>query len=251
MRKTIHLTSVILLALLGLASCSKDDHDAPRQKSYTIGSYGQSQITGTASFREVPGADSVQLTIQLQGVSQDGSYPVLVRKGTSIENGEEAYDLGFVDGRSPTLTTSLPMSFSALLQYDGCIDIYRNPNDLQTIVAQSEIGTNETFKSFNLKNPLTSELNGQFRVYKRGAGSYLVVRLDSSLADSVASHPARLYKADGTRDLELNDVSSSTHVSATQLSDRSFDQLIHYDGLLKVLLAENAEDIAIAQGSFK
>lgn len=245
-----------LVALAALSSCSKNDSDTtPLNKTYKITAYNStSQISGTLSVMEVLNTDSIWLTLQLQGTSTDGSYPVFVRQGTSIENGPVAYDLGFVDGQNPTLAKEINMSFSDFIKYNGCIDIYRNPNDLATIVAQSEIGTNETYKAFDMVNPNlpNKPINGQFRIYKRSTGAYLVIKVDTSAAGMGLgiSHPARVYKTDGTRDFDLSDVSDSSGVSATNITDHTFDQLSSYSGSIKVLESMQVQDVIVSQGTF-
>ncbi|HEX5555619.1 MAG TPA: hypothetical protein VFX43_20420 [Chitinophagaceae bacterium] len=259
MKTTAGLLKGILItatALIGLSACQKNDStQTPLKKQYTISPSnrpGSPQISGTVDFKEILNTDSVDVTIQLQGVSQDGSYPVYLRNGTSIENGAVAYNLGFVDGRNPTLTTSIPVSFSNLIKYNGCIDIYRNPNDTVTIVAQSEIGTNEVYKSYNMSSPLNNTINGEFRIYKRPTGAYVVIRIDTSVAHTGGvSHPARVYKSDGTRDFDLSDVSATTGVSATNTPDHTFDELTHYDGMIKVLASKEVQDVTLSQGQFK
>lgn len=254
MKTPIKLSAlVVLLAGTLLTACQKNDsNDNPLKIQYTIGPYQSSKISGTVDFTEVLHTDSVQLTIQLTGVSQDGSYPVLLRKGTSIENGEVAFDLGFVDGRNPTLTKTINLPFSELIKYNGCLDIYRNPNDTVTIVAQSEIGANNTFKSYDMANPITSQLNGQFRIYKRDAGAYIVVRIDSATAHTGGvAHPTRVYTAEGAREFELEDLSHVSGVSATLVTDHTFDDLTHSSYLIKVLQSADLQDVVLSQGAIK
>lgn len=245
-----------LVALAALSSCSKNDSDnTPLNKTYKITAYNStSQISGTLAVKEVLNTDSVWLTLQLQGTSSDGSYPVFVRQGTSIENGPVAYDLGFVDGQNPILAKEIPMSFSDFIKYNGCIDIYRNPNDLATIVAQAEVGANETYKAFDMVSPNlpNNPINGQFRIYKRSTGAYLVIKVDTSATGMGLgmSHPARVYKSDGTRDFDLSDVSDSSGVSATTITDHSFDALSSYSGSIKVLQSGQVQDFIISQGTF-
>jgi hypothetical protein len=246
-----------LMALTVLSSCSKNDNgDTPLNKTYKITAYNStSQISGTLSVREVLHTDSVWLTIQLQGTSTDGSYPVVVRQGTSIEDGPVAFDLGFVDGQNPSLTKEIPMSFSDFMKYNGCVDIYRNPNDLVTIVAQSEVGSNETYKAFDLVDPNQGNgktINGQFRIYKRRNGAYLVVRVDTSASGmgTGTAHPARVYQSNGQRDFDLNPVADSSGVSATDITDHTFSELSSYSGTLKVLQSDQEQDVVISQGSF-
>gem|GEM_PF-6422637 len=254
MNTSIKLSALaVLLAGMLLSACQKNDsHDNPLKIQYTIGPYQSSKISGTVDFTEVLHTDSVQLTIQLTGVSQDGSYPVLLRKGTSIENGEVAFNLGFVDGRNPTLTKTIPLPFSQLIKYNGCLDIYRNPNDTVTIVAQSEIGANNIFKSYDMSNPITTQPNGQFRIYKRDAGAYIVVRIDSASAHlGGMPHPTRVYTAEGAREFELEDLSEVSGVSATLVTDHSFDDLTHSNYVIKVLQSEDLQDVVLSQGAVK
>lgn len=244
-----------LVALAALSSCQKNDNtQTPLKKQYTISPYNAtSSIKGTLNVMEVLNTDSVVLTLQLTGVSTDGSYPVYLRQGTSIENGPVAFNLGFVDGSNPTLTAEIKMSFSDFMKYNGCVDIYRNPNDLETIVAQAEIGTNETYKSFDMSNPNLPDkpINGQFRIYKRATGAYLVVKVDTAAVHSgLGSHPARVYKTDGTRDFDLSDVSDSSGISTSNITDHTFDELSKYSGTLKVLESQTIQDVVISQGSF-
>lgn len=243
------------ITLAGISSCSKSNTaPVPQQKQYTISPYNStSQISGTVNFTQVLNVDSIIVTIKLQGVNQDGSYPVYIRQGTSLEDGPLAYNLGFVDGANPTLTKEVPLAFSDLANYNGCLNVYRNPNDTVTIVAQSEIGENNIFKAYNMYNPVnTSQINGQFRVYQRSAGSYLVIRIDTSFAHmGGASHPARVYTAAGDRAFDLTNVDSVSGVSVTPLPDQPYNTLSTYPGSIKVLLSQAFQDVTISQGQFK
>lgn len=246
---------IMAVVVTGFSACQKNDSTpTPLHKQYTISPNGDAAnpISGTAKFTEVLNTDSVKVTIQLQGVSQDGSYPVYMRQGTSIENGQVAYDLGFVDGRNPTLNAVIPMSFSNLIKYNGSIDIYRNPNDTTTIVAQSEIGANEVYKAYKMTDPQSGNQNGQFRVYKRSGGAYVVIRLDTTMVPmGNVPHPARVYKADGTRDFDLTDVSPGTGISTSTVTTHTYDELTHYTGMIKVLQSADVQDVTLSEGQFK
>jgi hypothetical protein len=251
----LYAAFIVPTALMGISSCSKSNTaPVPQQKQYTISPYNStSQISGTVNFTQVLNADSIMVTVKLQGVSQDGSYPVYIRQGTSLQDGLVAYNLGFVDGANPTLTKEIPMVFSDLANYNGCLNVYRNPNDTVTIIAQSEIGANNVFKAYNMYNPVnTSQINGQFRVYQRPAGSYLVVRIDTSVAHiGGTSHPARVYTAAGDRAFDLTNVDSVSGVSATSLPDQPYNTLSTYPGSIKVLLSQAFQDVTLSQGQFK
>lgn len=238
-----------------LFSCNKSNvAPSPQQKVYTIRPYNSSsQISGTVTFTQVMNVDSVIVAVKLQGVSQDGYYPVYIRQGTSLEDGPVAFNLGNFNGDSTSLTTKIPMAFSSLSTYNGCLNVYRSPFDTVTIKAQSELGTNSVFKSFNMYDPInTAQINGQFRVYQRSTGSYLVVRLDTSVAQlGGVSHPARVYTSAGLRAFDLNNVDSVSGVSATSLPDQPYNTLSVYNGTIKVLFSDSIQDVPISQGQFK
>lgn len=252
---TVGGACIFMAGVTFFSSCSKSNTGpVAQQKSYTISPYNSSsQISGTVNFTQVLNTDSVIVTVKLQGVAQDGYYPVYIRKGTSLEDGPVAFNLGNFNGDSTALTTEIPLSFSNLQTYDGCLNVYRSPFDTVTIKAQSELGTNSVFKSFNMYDPVnTTQINGQFRVYQRPAGSYLVIRIDTSVAQlGGVSHPARVYTAAGMRAFDLTNVDSVSGVSATPLPDQPFNTLSAYPGTVKVLLSQAVQDVTISQGQFK
>lgn len=246
------------IALFSLSACQKNDSSPnPRTKTYTIQTYPGFDVKGTATFTEILNTDSVKLDVKLQGssVTNVSLFPVLIREGTSLENGPLKFEIGNLDGSVGTLEKDLNISFSDLLNFDGSLDVYRNTTDTNSVIAQGEIGANEVFTSYNMYDPLnTTQMNGQFRIYKRSTGAYLVVGLDTSLLntnDVIDSHPARVYKADGTRDFDLSDVSGTSGISSTNITDHTYDDLIHYDGSIKVLLSQDIQDVTISQGQFK
>ena len=247
------LTAVI--ALFSLSACQKNDSSTtPRVKTYNIVGYPGYNVSGTATFKEVLNTDSVMLTVNLQGsdVTNVSLFPLYIREGTSLEKGPVKFKLGNLDGSVGSLQKELNLSFSDLLNLNGSLDIYRNTTDTNQVIAQGEIGANEIFKSFNMYSPLdANKINGQFRVYKRATGAYIVIGIDTAVAKiGGMSHPARVYKSDGTRDFDLSDVSATTGVSSTSVTDHTFDDLIHYTGMIKVLESQDMQDVTISQGKF-
>lgn len=245
-------------ALFSLSSCKKNDSSpAPRTKTYNIQTYPGYSVSGTATFTEVLNKDSVKIDVKLSGssVTNVTLFPVLIRQGTSLENGPLQFNVGNLDGNIKELQNELNISFDDLLNFNGSIDVYRNTTDTNSVIAQGEIGANEIFTSYNMYDPLnTTQMNGQFRIYKRSTGAYLVIGLDTSKIQTngvIASHPARVYKADGTRDFDLSDVSGTSGISSTNITDHTYDDLVHYSGMVKVLLSQDMQDVTISQGPFK
>lgn len=251
------LTGLFLLAtaVFTFSSCGNDDDNAkpvPRSETYNFTAYGTHEITGTALFTEVLNTDSVKVTVELKGkdINDLVSLPVIIREGTSLESGDVISNLGNFKGSDGKLVKTIKLSFDNLLTLNGSMAVY-GPSD--NILSQAEIGTNTTYESHTMTNLTGSEMNGQFRIYKRPTGSYLVIKIDlegiASICDGV-DHPAKIYKADGSPEVELNAVADSSGISATSLTDYSYDDLKNYNGFVKVLCSETATDVSISKGNF-
>lgn len=251
-------SGILLLAtaLFTLSSCGNNDDatPVPRKDTYQFTAFGNHNITGTAVFTEILNTDSTQVTVTLKGneINDLSSLPVKIRQGTSIEDGEILYDLGNYNGSTTQLTKAVKLSYDKLADLNASIGVY-NPNN-GDILSQAEIGSNSTYKSFTMKNP-AGTTNGQFRIYKRGTGSYIVIKVNlSGLADACKGqeHPVTVLGSDGLPDsaFTLNAVADSNGVSATTLSDHDYDEMTKYKGSLTVSCSEAALITIISQGSF-
>src|SRR5690625_2734889 len=192
------------------SSCSKNNSKpVSRSKTYKITAYGGSGITGTAQFKEILSTDSLEAIITWKGndINNLVGLPIAIRKGTALEEGETYLELGTMKGDKGkgTLTTDIKLSFDKLLDLNAGITVSNATNG--AVVAQAEIGANETFVSHDLFDG-NQEANGQFRIYQRNEGSYFVIKINDINAISSAceghDHPARVYDAGGDRDFELN-----------------------------------------------
>lgn len=253
------LTGILLLGtfFFTLSSCSDDDgaKPVPREQSYKVTAYGSNEISGTANFKEVLNTDSVQVTIKLQGkdINNLSALPVKIRQGTSIESGEVLFDLGSYNGAEKELVKTIKLSYDDLVKLNASIGVY-NPNN-SDILAQAEIGSNSTYESYTMTNPTTNEMNGQFRIYKREKGSYVVIHIGlEGLATACegVDHPAKVLDADGIPDTDivLNPVADSNGVSATHLSEQAYEDLTKYNGSINVYCSESLLVKTISQGNF-
>lgn len=262
MKHTIHSVKVIVLTafvMISFFACQKNDSKpTPRVEKYSISAFPGYNISGSATFKEILNSDSVMLTIRLQGkdVTNLTSFPVFIREGTSLENGKVKFEIGNYDGSKSSLEKDIPVSYDDLTGMNASISIYRNQSDLKTVIGQGELGSNKFYQPYTLYNPINlSMVQGQFRVYKRSAGTYLVIKTNLEDLDSLCighPHPAGVFKADGYPDtnFDLNPVADSSGISSTSLPNHSFDEMIHYDGSIKVVCSETVQ-VPLAQGKFK
>ncbi len=252
------LSSVFLMAVLAFtfASCNKNDTKPnPRTQKYQVTAFGNLDVKGTAMFKEVIDADSVIVTLKLQGkdMSATSSLPVKIRKGTSLEKGEALVDLGSYDGSQMEMVKEVNLSFDQLKKENISLSVYKSDNS--TIVAQAELGANATFKSYDMKDD-KGEINGQFRVYKRDSGSYLVIKLVQDKINEVCQgndHPVSVVDADGFEDADfaLDSVSHEDGISANLLTNYSYKDIQNYGGGIKVYCSKEHDKKVISEGKFK
>lgn len=249
------LAAIIMLS--GLYACNKNSSNpTPRTKSYNIQTYPGFDVSGTVTFTEVLNTDSVKVDVKLTGKDVTGValFPIYIRQGTSLENGPVKFNLGNLDGNIKELQNEVNISFSDLIAYNGSLDVYRNTTDTNKVIAQGEIGANEVFRSYTMTNPnVTGDVsNGQLRIYKRATGAYIVVNVDTSSFIGTEAHPARVYQADGiTKEFDLTDLSADNGVSATEVSDHTYDDLTKTKRVVKVFESVASLDVTISQGTIQ
>ena len=148
-------TYLMVIPLAFLTNCSDDDDNTivigptGETKTYQLGSVADPSISGTATFIENSDA-STTIKLQLTGTPDDGMHPAHIHFNTAAESGEIALTLGTVDGAtgSSSITTSTldddtTITYDELLDFDGYINVHLSADDIETIVAQGDIGQNE------------------------------------------------------------------------------------------------------------
>ncbi|WP_179008322.1 CHRD domain-containing protein [Winogradskyella forsetii] len=152
MKKIIKLVLLMFITAT-LFNCSSDDDGATgptgESKTYNLGSLNDSNIIGTAEF--IKNFDnSTTIELDLSGTSSGGMHPAHIHFNTAFEGGAIALTLGTVDGATgfssittSTLDDGTPINYEEFLDFDGYINVHLSANDLETIVAQGNIGQNE------------------------------------------------------------------------------------------------------------
>ena len=270
---------VLLIAFLGLVSCSDDDDanvNPPfegQTKEYDLEAVGESGVSGTATFDENEDG-SVTITLDLDGTTDGAMHPAHVHFNSAAEGGEIAISLEPVDGDTGISETTVEMlddeetsiSFEDLIDFDGYINVHASADDLETLVAQTDIGENELTgesQTYDLAEVDVAGVRGTATFYERESGETLV-ELDLDGTTEGNTHPAHIHMgavADAPGDIAITLTSvdgasgmSLTNVSITDGTDDeegtavSYDDLIDYDGYINV--HASADDLAIlaAQG---
>ena len=147
MKKSSSLLLIIACVLI-LGGCKKDNVDTVilQSKVYQLNAMSGSNITGTATFTEDDQGKTTVL-IELDG-SNTTEHPAFIRYNNASDGGPVAITLKKCTcSVSETVVSKLDggasINFDGLLKLDGHITIHESPEDLETIVAFANIGSNE------------------------------------------------------------------------------------------------------------
>jgi hypothetical protein len=134
--------SMILVLFTFMATSCGDDDDEPaalKTKVYTLETVAAG-VGGTVTFLET--ADNkTTVTINLTGAPDGGVHPAHIHDGVSGSGGGVAFALAPVTNSTSTIT--LDKSYSELISYNGYVNVHLSADDLGTIVATANIGSNE------------------------------------------------------------------------------------------------------------
>jgi len=280
---------LLVLPILTIFSCSDDDDGASvvlpmptgESKVYQLNSVADPSISGTATFIENDD-NTTTINLQLTGTPDGGMHPAHIHVNSAAEGGPIALTLGTVDGTtgSSTITTGVldfgdddasndePITYDQLLQYDGYINVHLSASELETIVAQGDIGENELTgeeKVYELGEKDVPGISGTATFSKRINGEALAV-LDLTGTIDGAAHPAHIHMntalESGAIAFTFTPVDGTTGMSVSNLAlldfgddddsndvPFSYDELLAYDGYINVHLGPG-DDLAtiVAQG---
>lgn len=253
------------------SSCSKDSMVTPdakvvNSKVYDLGAVGSSGVTGTATIIEKSDA-TLSIELELKGTSPGGLHPAHIHLNTAAEGGDIALTLKAVDGVTGKSTTTFKtldngsaITYQALLDFDGYINVHLSADKLSTLVAQGDIGQNDltgVSKAYPLGSVAVAEISGTATFYKRVNGEALaIVKLQNTPAGG--SHPGHIHTNSAAQGggiaFSFKPVNGDTGLSATNVSKLDngtafgYDQVLAYNGYINFHLSATALSTLVAQG---
>ena len=260
---TMKLKLLLSLILFGvLFNCESDENtDILNQrdtKVYDLGSVSDPAITGFATFIENTNG-TVTIELELSNTIEGEMHPAHLHFNTAAETGAIALTLGTVSGISgkSTVTVSAlddgtPIDYNTLRNFDGYINVHQSESDLNTLVAQGDIGQNDLtgeVKFYNLSEVDLSGISGTANFFERNNGEALAV-LELQGTTVGTSYLANLRENDvvttGSITFTFNDVNGETGLSITNLSNLNgttkffgFDALLEYNGHINIQEPDN------------
>lgn len=268
--KSILLISALILLWTGCTNSSTgpDSSDLTGESvSYELTSLDGSSVEGTVTFEER--IDGYTLaTVKLSNLEEESEYPVNIYENTALAGGDLLLSLNPVneaDGESETIIhvdeDGNTLTYEDLLEINAHINVHPDEDDLDTILAQIDIGDNELTGeslSLDLEEFNSSGIYGTAEFFERKSGEILAV-IELEGTDASRDHPVHLYEKVGDEDdlllLELNPVDGESGISMTNIAELkdetsfNYEDLTELDGLTQVYLSENDMDV-IANGDF-
>ncbi|MCC5944469.1 MAG: CHRD domain-containing protein [Bernardetiaceae bacterium] len=148
------------LMIFSFASCNNDDDEevtpepdpveefTGQETAYNLAAVAESGVSGTVTFREKSDG-STQVVIALTGTPEGGSHPAHIHENDVETTGGIAVMLTNVNGDTGESVTEVTekadgtaITYAELIQYNGYVNVHLSDDDLETIVAQGNIGAN-------------------------------------------------------------------------------------------------------------
>lgn len=221
-----------------------------------------------ATFRELNSSQTLVKLEMVNGSTEtELSHVAHIHNNNVASGGSIAYFLGPIDGlpAAPGVSYALvDESFDFLTDFDGYINLHESNTELDTILAQGNIGANEGLTTLRQASfPLSATSNsGAIPAGVSGTATYwelneeqtvVTLTLDGGATGADVSHTAHIHfnsVADGG-DIAyfLTPIDGSDpDASSARIIDESFDTLIEFDSHINI--HESVENIStlVAQG---
>lgn len=274
MKKYYH----VLLLMLGMAgtlflqSCVDEQSPADAldlsgtSRTYPLNAVDGSGISGNVVFEEGEGGYT-KVTINLSGTPNGGAHPAHIHFNSVAEGGGIAISLEPVNGTtgsSVTLVNQLDdgtfIDYDGLTSFEGYVNVHLAYGQLETVVAQGDIGGNAldgTTKQYNLLTKDVDGISGTI-LFEKSVGGFTVATIDLSGTPAGGSHPAHIHANSAAEGggilISFNPVDGSTGMSRTIIrtddagNPVSFEDILAMDAYVNVHLAANQLGTIVAQG---
>ncbi|ERM84262.1 hypothetical protein P872_15885 [Rhodonellum psychrophilum GCM71 = DSM 17998] len=229
---------------------------------------GNSGISGTALLEETS-TGNTKLTITLEGTPDGGQHPAHIHFNSAAVGGGIAVSLTPVNGTTGVSETNITQEddgtairFSDLLAYDGYINVHLSANDLATVVAQGDIGSNEltgVSKTYDLNEAAVAGISGEITFQERINGFALATITLAGTPDG-GIHPAHIHAnsaaTGGGIEFTFNPVNGTTGMSKTDSragmmngeDGFTYAEILEIDGYVNVHLSADNLGTIVAQG---
>jgi hypothetical protein len=235
-------------------------------KSYNLMTKAVPGIEGSITFEKNVAGFTVA-TINLTGTPNGGIHPAHIHANSAAEGGGILVSFNPVDGTTGMSETLIrtndagePITYEEILNLDAYVNVHLSANNLGTIVAQGDIGSNELTgesKVYDLNELAVPGIEGTVTFEERMNGfSLATIELMNTPEGGI--HPAHIHAnsaAEGGGILvSFNPVDGTSGMSMTTIraldagGALTYDDIMDMDGYVNVHLSMNQLGTIVAQG---
>jgi len=248
MSKNLFNYCLIMLAAVALTmtSCKKDDDDNTTGKSvsYDLMEKSNSDVSGKIEFIELTDG-SIQAEISLSGTSNGETHPAHVHVNSAALGGDILISLNPVAGATGSSVTIFnqddngnTFTYSQIDNLDAYVNIHESSSQLNTILAQGDIGQNvltgESI-SYDLEERAVNGISGEVTFSERKNGFALAV-IDIDGTPAGGEHPAHIHMNSAAESggilLSLTSVNGTTGISETEIRNADDGSRFDYNDVL-------------------
>ena len=130
------------------------EEETPENTVYTLSEVDGSGVSGSAIFTRTSDTET-EVTLNVMGDAVTGNHPAHIHMGTSGSGGpivitlepvnaegESVSTVTAFDGEDGARNAGDAVTYEALLEYDGYINVHESPDNLENIIATGNIGAN-------------------------------------------------------------------------------------------------------------
>ncbi|WP_411766993.1 hypothetical protein [Winogradskyella sp. A3E31] len=257
----VHASSDDLSTLVAQGDIGQNELNG-EAKVYALGSVDVEGVDGTATFEERVNGE-VLATLALNNTPDGGMHPAHIHANTAAEGGDIEVTFNSVNGTTGMSKTNITtVTYEAILDYDGYINVHLSADNLSTLVAQGDIGQNELTGETTVYALATVDvpgIDGSVTFEERVNGEALATISLVGTTDG-ASHPAHIHAgsvatAPGAILFTFNSVDGTSGESKTNVSalDDStafgYSDVLAVDGYVNVHLSVDDLATLVAQGN--
>lgn len=235
-------------------------------KRYNLLTKDVDGISGTVLFEKSVGGFTVA-TLDIEGTPSGGSHPAHIHANTAAEGGGILVSFNPVDGTTGMSRTIIrtddagnPISYEDILSMDGYVNVHLSANNLGTIVAQGDIGSNElteNFKEYPLNEFAVPGISGSI-IFKERLNGFTLATIQLENTPEGGIHPAHIHANSAAEGggiiVSFTPVNGTTGMSETTIRELNngqpltYDQIMDLDGYVNVHLSINQLGTLVAQG---
>lgn len=262
-------TFTLLALSFTLTSCNDDDETnamTENKVTYDLNELGNSGVNGTIEFLELSDG-RIQAEIALSGTTNGNTHPAHVHANSAALGGGIIIPLESVAGATGSSVTifdqladGTSITFDMIDDLDAYVNIHLSANDLATVVAQGDIGSNlltGTEQEYTLVEKAVPGISGKITFKERKNGFALAVINIDGTPDG-GQHPAHIHMNSASEGggilVSLTTVDGSTGMSNTDIrttdSGDSFDynDVLTANAYVNVHLSSTELGTIVAQG---